>query len=158
MHMGRTIAMKLTHQEEGIIDQLHKQGKSNSEILREALWHYLEDLKCPVNQEVNSTMVNQQHQEKQTVNHTDVQDEEVNTVIQDYILHLKEEIKELRQQNLRLQEQIDREMTRLHGQIYRLSTTEPSRQLPPPRIIEQTPDIHKDIDNFLFKKQSFQRR
>ncbi|MEM4257809.1 MAG: hypothetical protein QXL17_01480 [Candidatus Thermoplasmatota archaeon] len=157
--MGRTIAMKLTHQEEGIIDQLHKQGKSNSEILREALWHYLEDIKCPVgNQEVHSTRVNQQSLEGNLQVNQMVQEEDVNPIIQDYILHLKEEIKELREQNLRLQEQIDREMTRLHGQIYRFSTLEQTRQLPMPKIIDQTPDIHKDIDNLILKKNTFQRR
>jgi hypothetical protein len=155
--MGRTIAMKLSHQEEGIVDQLNRQGKSNSEILRAALWHYLEDIKCPVNHEVNSTMVNQTNQEKTPEINQEVQ-EEINTVIQDYIVHLKEEIRDLREQNQRFQEQIDREMTRLHGQIYRMSSTEPSRQLPAPRIIEQSPDVHKDIDSFLFKKPPIHRR
>jgi hypothetical protein len=40
--MRRTIALKLSEEEEKIVTQLNKKSMSNSEILRNALHHYFE--------------------------------------------------------------------------------------------------------------------
>ena len=144
MHMGRAIALKLTDKEERIVNQLNQQGITHSELLRDALWHYFNSTGQPVNQ-LQTEKVNLGRPEP------------VNQVTHDYIMHLEEEIRHLRDQNHKLQEQLGGEITRLHGQIYRFSTmkinNEPSRQTPIHREVKSVSDIHSDIDNFL-KKES----
>ena len=141
MHMGRAIALKLTDKEERIVNQLNQQGITHSELLRDALWHYFNSAGQPVNQ-------------LQTEKVNPGRPEPVNQVTHDYITHLEEEIRHLRDQNHKLQEQLGGEITRLHGQIYRFSTmkinNESSRQT---SVNREKPisDIHGDIDNFLKK-------
>jgi len=144
MYMGKAIALKLTDKEERIVDQLNQQGVTHSELLRDALWRYLDSI---------GHSVNPIQQEKVNLD----QIEAVNPVTHDYIKHLEDEICHLREQNRKLQEQLGGEITRLHGQIYRFSTmkinNEPSRQTPVRTEVKSVSDIHSDIDNFL-KKES----
>jgi hypothetical protein len=65
--MRKTISLKLTSQEEEIIDSMRKKGISPSEIIREAFWKYIsqneaENMEKPY-KEVNQ--VNHIHKEKQ---------------------------------------------------------------------------------------------
>jgi vacuolar-type H+-ATPase subunit I/STV1 len=140
MYVGKTIGLKLNDKEERIVSQLTREGITHSELLRDALWHYFTSPDKPVNQikqdEVNIGLEN------------------VNPIVRDYINHLKEEINQLRQENARLQEQIESEMSRLHGHIYKISTnSEMFRNSMLQRETRSLSDIHSDIDNFLKKEK-----
>ena len=141
MRMGRTIAMKLTDKEERIVNRLNRAGVSNSELLRDALWQFFKTLET----------------EDETIEQKTVQKIEtpISPMAQDYIGHLKDEIQQLREQNISFQQQIGEEISRLHGQLYRISRgSEPSRINPPMRKKpEINLDLHRDIDDFLLKKE-----
>lgn len=141
MPMGRTIAMKLTDKEERIINKLNRAGITNSEILRDALWQYFKTIS-----------------EETTMEHPSLPRPEQNMspLIQEYITHLKEEIQELRTQNIHFQRQIGEEISRLHGQLYRVSRKGEETRLTPSNqtIQENDTDVHSDIDELLFKKDT----
>ena len=144
MDVGKTIGLKLSEKEERIVGQLTREGISHSELLRDALWQYFT---------IPSKAVN-------PIKHDEVNIglESVNPIVRDYISHLKEEIGQLREENAKLQEQIESEMSRLHGQIYRISTnSEMFRNTTLQREARSLSDIHSDIDNFLRneKKSNF---
>jgi hypothetical protein len=138
--MGRTVALKLTDREERIVNRLNRAGVTNSEILRDALWRYFK------------TVTEEEDPLSQTLN--PLSETPGSPVMHEYITHLKEEIHQLRDQNISFQKQIGEEISRLHGQIYRISRgTEPSRLIPPNRKRpEMNTDLHRDIDDFLLNK------
>lgn len=159
--MGKTIALKLTKQEAQIVDHFNKKGISNSEILRDAFWHYLKTINFPIKQQHQpkkdtpqrqTTQSSNQHQ--QLIQTPEDDQQTLNTPLtQDYIQHLKNEIAQLRDQNIQFQLQLDREITRLHGQIYQLySNIEPQKQNNTATNEDTHTDIHQDIDSFLYKK------
>ncbi|MFH1101166.1 MAG: hypothetical protein V1726_03915 [Methanobacteriota archaeon] len=141
--MGRTIALKLTDKEERIVSRLNRAGVSNSELLRDALWQYFKEI----------SEDDQSIGQKTFQNPTGT----MSPMMQEYISHLKEEISQLREQNIGFQKQIGEEISRLHGQLYRISRSDESTtKLSLAR--KQTNDIssldlHKDIDEFLWKKE-----
>lgn len=139
MPMGRTIAMKLTDKEERIINRLNRAGVSNSEILRDALWQFFKTI----------------NEEDETLEQHSVQHPQGNLqpMLQEYITHLKEEIQLLREQNIGFQQQIGEEISRLHGQLYRIShANDSSIMMPLVKNAEVIPNLHKDIDDFLLKR------
>ena len=139
MHMGRTIALKLTDREERIVNRLNRAGISNSELLRDALWKYFKD----ISEDDETIQAPSIHQPTGTSS----------PVLQEYITHLKEEIHELRDQNQDFQKQIGEEISRLHTQLYRISTTpETTKTTPSPE--KPNPDFHRDIDDFLIKREN----
>jgi len=140
MDVGKTIGLKLNEKEERIVGQLTREGISHSELLRDALWQYFTTPSKPVNpikhDEVNIGL------------------ESVNPIVRDYISHLKEEINQLLEENAKLQEQIESEMSRLHGHIYKISTN--SEMLKTSMLQRGTislSDIHSDIDNLIKKEK-----
>lgn len=147
VHMGRTISLKLTDKEERIVSQLNRQGISNSELLRDALWQYFE---------AGNSLSHHTVELRQTPIQTDVPTTE--PVVQDYIKHLKDEIQQLRDQNQKFQTQIGEEFSRLHGQLFRISrTNDPSRLILPNRRTPEPPtpqfhQTHQVIDEFLKKR------
>src|SRR4030042_945308 len=117
MPMGRTIAMKLTDKEERIVNRLNRAGVSNSELLRDALWQYFKT----ITDEEDLPETHTVHQPGGTIS----------PVAQEYITHLKDEIQQLRDQNISFQRQIGEEISRLHHQLYRISrNSDPSRVIP----------------------------
>lgn len=121
--MGKTIAVKVTQKEQQIIAELNKQGMTNSDVLRTALQQYFENLRQESSQESNPG-------EFETL---------TDTMAREYIDHLKEEIREVREQNRRLQHRLD-QLQIAHKQKMKENNGEKQ---------EPDPDIHQEIDAFL---------
>lgn len=131
--MSRTIAVKISEQEEQIITHLNRQGINNSEILRNALHHYFELLHQPIPED---------KPEKNMLS----------------LMELKNEMHVLQEQTRRSQEQFKHEIAKLHRQLYQL-TADPSVFLRASSLgkPEWSTDIHKEIDEFL-QKQAHQEK
>ena len=119
--MGKVISLKLTAKEERIITRLNQSGISYSELIRDALWHYFRTVDQKINQ-VNQ-QVNPVDQKVNFVNHKVNQvDQKVNyppkqiyeNTLYDYIFCLKNEIKELREENNKLQKNLQYEIENIH--------------------------------------------
>ena len=130
--MGKTIAVKISEREQQIIAELNKEGMTNSDLLRTALRHYFEVLhRTDLLQEPG----------KRTVDIDGIE----NPMIRDYIEYLKNEVRDLREQNTNLQQQ-----------IYYFSENDEKVQK---EIIEEKPtpsvNVHDQIDEFL--KRQYRR-
>lgn len=140
--MRKTIGLKLTEKEERIVSQLTRQGISHSELLREALWNYF----SPKDNSVDQI----EEKEGEVVS---LAPDIINPIIADYIEHLKGEIDKLREENFRLQEQIRNEVSRLRGQLHRISTGGETSRIFTHREFKPISDVNGEADNFL-KKES----
>jgi gas vesicle protein len=141
--MGKTIALKITEKEDQIIQQLNRQGITNSELLRTALRQYFRQL-------------------YESTSHHLVQagvvevDEHSIPPIQDSLEEVKEELIELREQTKRTKEQIEDDILNLHKQLYQLTQSRNIiTQMGDPFKDTLENDIHDEVDEFL-KKRSIQ--
>ncbi|MCX6664940.1 MAG: hypothetical protein NT038_02600 [Euryarchaeota archaeon] len=125
--MGKTIALKLTHQEEQVVHEFNNLGVSNSELLRNALWMFLESKKQTFTQGEQTNI-------DQTQSLT-----QIDPLIQDYIQYLKEEIEEVREENNRLHHQLKESITDISKQISRITTDIKSAQ---------ETELHLEKDSF----------
>lgn len=141
--MGKTIGLKLTEKEERIVSQLTRQGITHSDLLREALWNYFSPKESIVNN------LEETKEDEETVN---IAPEIINPIIADYIEHLKGEIDKLREENFRLQEQIRNEVTRLRGQIHRISASGETSRTFTGRELRSISDVSDDVDALLKKE------
>lgn len=146
--MGKTIGLKLTEKEERIVSQLTREGISHSELLREALWNYFSPKENTIDQFVQ---VDEKEEKEDEV--VSLSPQIINPIIADYIEHLKSEIDKLREENFRLQEQIRNEVTRLRGQLHRLSVSSETSRSFSNGEIKSISDISDEVDNLL-KKES----
>jgi hypothetical protein len=142
--MGKTIGLKLTEKEERIVSQLTKQGITHSDLLREALWNYF----LPKD---NDTSVDQIEEEKEE-DAVSLAPEIINPLIADYIEHLKGEIDKLREENFRLQDQIRSEVSRMRGQLHRISTGGETSRIFARREFKPISDINDEVDNAIKKE------
>ena len=124
--MGKTIALKLSEKEQQIVAEINKEGMTNSDLLRTALRHYFEIL---------DRTDRLQEPGKRILELEDIE----SPMIHDYVEHLKEEVRELREQNMKLQRQIY-QMCLNTEQKTKETITEPN---------ENTSDVHEQIDDFL---------
>jgi len=113
--------------------------------LREALWNYFAPKENVSNE---FTPVEEKEENEEEV--VSLSPQIINPIIADYIDHLKSEIEKLREENFRLQEQIRNEVTRLRGQLHRLSLNETSRSFSNGEV-KTISDISDEVDNLLKK-------
>jgi len=147
MWMGKTIKLKLTPIEKKFIKKLKDESDlKNKDVLRNALWFYVEHTKHP--------FVTTQENDLETESNISR-----NTPIQEYIAHLKDEIFFLREENqkiqdhnLKFQDHIEEEIKRLHEQydhmIPFIESVKPRSEKELPSIVVtsiQDPDISKPI-------------
>ena len=76
----------------------------------------------------------------------------INPIIADYIEHLKGEIDKLREENFRLQDQIRSEVSRMRGQLHRISTGSETSRIFSRREFKPVSDISEEVDNVLKKE------
>ena len=134
MHMGKTIAVKLSEKEQQIISELNKEGMTNSDVLRTALRRYFEELhRTDLLQEPGKRIG--EIETGETI------------MVRDYVEFLKGEIQELRQHNLQLEQQI----TQIGKQNEQTSHQPLKEREEPPK------SIHEQIDEFL-QRQNQNRR
>jgi hypothetical protein len=142
--MGKTISLKVTGKEHQMIEQLNKQGFSNSQLLRNALHHYFSEV----------LNVSAQDVEENTIFHTD---EQRQTELAESYRELKNEMQQLRGQLQRTQQQVERDVTALQRRLYLLSVSHPvSQQIPAPLKGDIVRDIHHQVDEFLSSQQKKQ--
>ena len=137
--MGKVISLKLTKKEERIVKRLNKEGITNSELLRNALWDYFSPSeKTPVKEEtdnLNEEIKSKYEQDKQ--------------FFYDTLYRLNNEVTFLRKQNTELKEEFSEEITRLKKQM----SVDPNSFYP--KIEEKNSgekykfDVRKDIDDLL---------
>ena len=139
--MGKTIALKLTHQEEQVVHEFNNLGVSNSELLRNALWMFLESKKQTFTQG-EQPILDQSHSLTQ-----------IDPLIQDYIRYLKEENEELHEENNVLHQQLRESITAISQKISRISTDiEHSQGIMDHCNEEPLQNIHDRIDAVLDKR------
>jgi len=135
--MSKTIALKLSEKEEQIITQLNKQGMSNSELLRNALYQYFEHIHIISSKDtqMKNTFVKQ---EKQPIDFSHSYNE------------LKQEMQQLREQMKKTQEQVENNVRALQRQLCLFTITAPiSQQIPSPVKRDIVRDVHQQVDDFL---------
>jgi len=138
--MGKTIALKITEKEDQIIQQLNRQGITNSELLRTALRQYFKHL-----YETTS-----QHLEQAGVVEID---EHSIPPIQDSLEEVKEELIELREQTKRTKQQIESDICNLHTQLAQLSqSSHVATRMSDPFKDTYENDIHSEVDEFLKRR------
>lgn len=139
--MHRTIALKLSEEEDQIVTQLNKQGVSNSELLRNALRQYFEYIH-------ESPSQNYQLQSSLSM------EEHTNTGFSESFKGLKLEMQELREQMKKTQDLVEIDVMTLQRQLDQLPITGLiSKQISAPVKVKIASDIHHEVDEFL-KKQS----
>jgi len=151
--LGKVISLKLTAKEKRIITRLNQAGISNSELIRDALWHYFRTVKQEVNQ-VNQK-VNQVNQKVNQVNHkiNHSPHQRYDKTIYDYIFCLKNEINQLREENNRLQKDLQDEIDNIHKLYKRdLSVVNLSKNEQTIKKENNISDVHEAIDKFLKKR------
>jgi len=138
--MRRTIALKLSEEEDQIVTQLNKKGVSNSELLRNALRQYFELIhESPF----------QDDQLKSNLH----MDERTNMGFNDSFKGLKREMQELREQMKITQVQVESDVMTLQRQMYQLPITRQiSKQISAPVKVKAVSDIHHEVDEFLKKR------
>lgn len=138
--MRRTIALKLSEEEDQIVTQLNKKGVSNSELLRNALRQYFElihESQCEDDQ-LKSSLHMQEH---------------TTTGFNDSFKGLKQEMQELREQMKITQVQVESDVMTLQRQMYQLPITgQISKQISAPVKVKAVSDIHHEVDEFLKKR------
>ncbi len=137
MHMGRTIALKLSPKEEQIVRQLNKQGMTNSELLRNALRQYFEFL----------------HQTTGLIaaeNTTLGSHEEVGVVFEDSLRNIINDVEEIRSSLQKTQDEMHHETERIQQTLSELWVdTAVTQGSPPVPKTEMFKDVHEEIDSFL---------
>lgn len=138
VHMGRTIALKLSPKEEQIVRQLNKQGMTNSELLRNALRQYFEYL----HQTTGLIAA-----EKTT---SEVRDDDAGVVFQDSLRNIINDVEEIRSSLQKTQEEMHHETERIHQTLSELcidaTVNQGSPSLPKTEMFK---DVHDEIDTFL---------
>lgn len=138
--MHRTIALKLSEEEDRIVTQCNKKGINNSELLRNALHHYFELIQDSPSQDF--PLKSSLHLDLHTKTGFNVSFED-----------LKHEVKELREQMKKTQAQIESDVMILQRQIYQYPITgHISKHISAPMNIEVVSDIHHEVDEFLKKR------
>lgn len=135
--MGKTIALKLTEKEEKIVAQFNKQGVSNSNLIRNALRHYI--ITRPEYSSIDSQMKN-----------VFIKDENEQTTFSKSLIELKQEIIQLREQMKKTQKQVESNVMAFQRRLYLLSLSTPlSQQIPTPIKLDIVQEIHQQVDEFL---------
>ena len=135
--MGKTIALKLSKKEEQIIIQFNKKGMTNSDLLRSALRHYVQNI--PEFSSQDAQMKN-----------IFVKQETVQSDFFDSVKELKSELQVLQGHLERTQKQVESEMKTLQRQLYLLTAaTSGSGQSCSSVKIDIARDIHQQVDEFL---------
>lgn len=135
--MGKTIALKLSKKEEQIITQFNKKGMTNSDLLRSALRHYVQNI--PEFSSEDTQMKN-----------IFVKQETIQSDFFDSVKELKSELQVLQGQLERTQKQVESEIKTLQRQLYLLTaTTSSARQSCSSVKIDIARDIHQQVDEFL---------
>ncbi len=138
--MRRTIALKLSEEEDQIVTQLNKKGVSNSELLRNALRQYFELIhESPFqDDQLKSSLHMEEHS---------------NMGFHKSLEGLKQEMQELRNQMKKTQVQVESDVMILQRQMYqRPITNQISKQISVPVKVNAVFDIHHEVDEFLKKR------
>ena len=140
VYMGKTIALKLSKKEEKIVNQWNKKGLTNSDLLRTALRHYVENI-CDVSLEdprMKDIFVKQ--------NHSSV----------DFFEALKEiivQMQALKEQVRMSQQQVENELRSVQRQVSLLTTATPtSEHLPGSVKFDTLHAVHQQVDELLWKQ------
>jgi len=138
--MRRTIALKLSEEEDQIVTQLNKKGMSNSELLRNALRQYFELIhESPFQDDQLKSSL---HMEEHT-----------NMGFNDSFKGLKQEMQELREQMKITQVQVESDVMTLKRQMYQHPITgQIFKQTSAPVKVKAVSDIHHEVDEFLKKR------
>jgi hypothetical protein len=135
--MSKTIALKLSEKEEQIVAQFNKQGMSNSELLRKALYQYFEHVHLISSKDAQMKNIF-------------VKEEKIQTDFSYSHDELKQEMQELREQMKKTQKQVENNVRALQRQLYLFTITGSiSQQVPAPVKRDIVRDVHQQIDDFL---------
>jgi hypothetical protein len=138
--MGKTIALKLSKKEEKIVSQWNKKGLTNSDLLRTALRHYVENI-CDVSSEdpwIKDIFVKR--------NHSSVDFSEA-------LKELTKQMQALKEELTMSQQQLENELKRVHRQVSLLTTDIPtSEHLPGSVKFDTLHAVHQQIDELLWKQ------
>lgn len=138
--MHRTIALKLSEEEDRIVTQFNKKGVSNSELLRNALHHYFE-------------LIQESSFEDYRLKKSFHLDEHTKTGYNVSFEELKHEVQELRDQMKKIQVQVESDVMTLERQMYQYPiTSQITKQISTPVKSKVVSDIHYEIDEFLKKR------
>ena len=163
--MVKVISLKLTAKEERIVNLLNKEGITNSDLLRTALWSYFKKdgqskkptEKIYINNEENSTIKSSLHtimlnlSENDELKFKEKKSEII--LIYDYINYLKNEIDLLRKQNDNSQKQISKEIFNLPENEYlEQINNNLNEKLPISEHMKSNSIIHYEIDDLLKKR------
>ena len=137
MHMGRTIALKLSQEEEKIVAQLNKQGMTKSELLRNALRQYIEYLH-------QTTALNTMDK------NMSFSKDNSSVMFQDSLRNIINEVEELRSALKKTQDEMQNEKAMIHQTISEFCVDATvTRQKPISNKTEVLEDIHREVDEFL---------
>lgn len=137
--MGKTIALKLTKDEEQIIAQFNKQGITNSELLRSALRLYFNHIHG----------LSDNAQIKNIFLRNEPKYADFSVTLGD----LKHEMLQLREQMKETQKQVENTLAAFQRRLYLVSVKDPlSHQIPLPLKLDIIYDIHQQVDDFLNKE------
>jgi len=178
--LGKVIALKLTDKEERIINRLNHEGISNSELIRDALWHYFCSVNEPENKKVNlfnNSEVNRVNQKvnrlkEEEVNQNDFFSENMeekkvnqkvnlhpydknNEIFYDYVFRLKSEVNQLREESNKLQKDFQEETKNIRKLFDEgLPGINLTKKQESPSKENDSSDVHNAIDEFLSKKEN----
>lgn len=165
--MVKVISLKLTAKEERIVNLLNKEGITNSDLLRTALWYYFKtadqskkptekklvknEENSPINSSLPTIMLNLS--ENDEIKLKEKKSEII--LIYDYINFLKNEIDQLRKQNDNSQKQISKETFNLPENEYlRQINNNLKEKLPIFEHMKSSSIIHYEIDDLLKKRDN----
>ena len=141
--MGRTIALKLSEKERQVIEQINKQGITNSQLLRAALRQYFE-------------AVNNSASHGHTVHTSLFQERHLSADVSEILDALRHEMRELREQMEKKQKYVENQLLIIQSQIALFSIRDSIiKQSIDAAKTECISDIEYEVDEFL-KKQSKQ--
>ena len=136
MHMGRTIALKLSKNEELIVAQLNKQGFRNSELLRNALRQYFEFLHQTTALARGKSLAGDQG--------------DASIVFQDSLMNLMNDVEEIRCSLRKTQEEMQIEQARVLQTLSEICVdTTMLKKQPASEPAMVVRDVHSEIDAFL---------
>ena len=137
--MGKTIALKLTKKEEKIVSQWNKRGLTNSDLLRSALRHYVENI-CDVSLEdplMKDIFVKQ--------NHSSVDFSEVLKEVAVQMQVLKEQVKIS-------QQQVENALKRVQKQVSLLAPDIPTSEYLSGAVkFDVLHAVHQQVDELPWK-------
>jgi energy-coupling factor transporter ATP-binding protein EcfA2 len=137
VHMGRTIALKLSPTEEQIVRQLNKQGMTNSELLRNALRQYFEFLHQTTGLIAAEKSTSEVH-------------DDAGVVFQDSLRNIINDVEEIRRSLQKTQDEMHQETERIQQTLSELSIDATVNQDNSSLSkIETFKDVHDEIDTFL---------